>query len=227
MPRSVGPLWALLGVRSRLRSRAAIFLLDHCPRRPALGEPHRVSAAPGPGRLGAGPGGVRHRHALRLLAASGGRRHPRPRRLPLSWAARPTSLSKRPCALHCRRPWPGVPTSPSRTSSRAGPRTPPPLSPPNAPQRPSLRESTGIGGLSRSADPFNERPVDVTPRRPASPVALRRAQRDHRGGAAHQVPRLGGLREQVQGRGSDEDPAVRERLQRARGGRGCLTRAGR
>jgi hypothetical protein len=61
----------------------------------------------------------------------------------------------------------------------------------------------------------------------AAAAVLQRAHRDHRGPVTHQSPRLGGLREQVQGRDSDEDPAVRERLQRARGGRDRLARAGR
>ncbi len=58
-------------------------------------------------------------------------------------------------------------------------------------------------------------------------VVFQRAQRDHRRPVAHGPPRLGGLREQVQGRDGDEDPAVCERLQRARGGRDGLARTGR
>ncbi len=58
-------------------------------------------------------------------------------------------------------------------------------------------------------------------------VVLQRAHRDHGGPVAHRAPRLGGLHEQVQGRDRDEDPAVREALQGARGGRDRLAGAGR
>lgn len=49
-------------------------------------------------------------------------------------------------------------------------------------------------------------------------AVFQRAHSDHRGPVPDQPPGLGGLDEEVQGGHGDQDPAVRKRLQRARGG---------
>lgn len=70
-------------------------------------------ADPGLGGLGPPPG-VRRRHALRLHSAPAERRRPASGTLSPSWAARPASPPKRPCAPSCSRLWPGETTSSSK-----------------------------------------------------------------------------------------------------------------